>query len=108
MWARVANVILGLWLVVSTLVFRDTKYQAINDMVSGILVIAFAMTSALSWKSARLFNMILGGWLMVNAIFVHHVSVAAAWNQGLVGYLVLAFAVVPRTRGLQPSPPVNW
>lgn len=110
MWARIANVVLGLWLIVSTLLFRETKYQAINDLASGILIVAFALTSAFSWKTARLFNMVIGAWLLANAIFVHHGSLSADWNQGLVGYLVLGFAVVPRRRtgGFQPSPPINW
>jgi hypothetical protein len=79
-------------------------------LASGILIVTFALTSAFSWKAARLFNMVIGAWLLVNAIFIHHGGLAAAWNQGLVGYLVLAFAVVPRARagGLQPSPPINW
>ncbi|HVX94791.1 MAG TPA: hypothetical protein VHK47_07775 [Polyangia bacterium] len=111
MWARVANVVLGVWLVTSTLFLRDVRAQGVNDIASGLLVIAFAITSAVSWRSARLLNIVIAGWLLLSAGLFAHASAAAAWNQGVVGYLICAFAVVPREgagASRPPSVPVNW
>jgi hypothetical protein len=107
MWARVANLVLGIWLGVSALLFRHTRYQALNQAICCLLIVAFATAGLVSRWPARLLNLALGGWLILSAFVLPHASVVSAWNQGIVGYLLIGFASMPRS-AVEPSVPVNW
>jgi len=85
MWPRVANAVLGAWLLVSAVLWRHGHAQAVDAAVCGLLAIGFALTGALTGWPPRLFNVIVGAWLILSAVVLPHTTMASAWNQGLVG-----------------------
>jgi hypothetical protein len=110
MWARVVEIMLGAWLVISPLVFRDTpdlERYIVNDMVSGSLVIAFALLCF--WRRAtraHLATLVLGAWLAGFGYFsAPRPGPPAAQNEIVLGLLLMVFAVVPTEAA---RPPEQW
>jgi hypothetical protein len=110
MWPRWVSTTLGAWLLACPLVFRQLRVQSLNDVICGLLAIAFAVTGLISGRPTRLLNLGLGCWLIVSALFFPHARAAGAWNQGIVGYLLMMFGSIPSTghRVVGPTAPVNW
>lgn len=110
MWPRLANAALGVWLVGASLLWRQTRLQAVNTAICGCLAIAFAVTGLLSGRPTRLLNVMLGLWLMLSAVALPHLTSAGSWNQGVVGYSLVLFGFIPRagSRKTEPTAPVNF
>ncbi len=109
-WPRLANATLGMWLVGSSMVWRQTRLPAVNTAICGFLAIAFAVTGLLTGKPTRLLNVILGLWLILSAIVFPRATSVSTWNQGIVGYAVMLFGFIPRSgpRNIGPTAPVNF
>jgi hypothetical protein len=92
------------------MVWRELRLQAVNMAVCGVLSVGFALTGLMTGWPTRLFNVVVGCWLMLSAVVFPHATVASAWNQGIVGYVLTAFGFIPRrgTRESGPTAPVNW
>lgn len=110
MWARVSELMLGAWLVISLFVFRDTphleRYVA-NDMICGSLAILFSVLCF--WEPTRrahLATFALGAWLALFGYFsADRPGPPAAQNDLVVGLLLMIFAVVPTEAS---RPPIPW
>jgi hypothetical protein len=105
--ARLFNVVLGLWLFISTFVWPHTMPQAANAALVGLFI---ALTALSAWstrppRKLRFANVALALWLLVSiAAFPTRVT-ATKINSGVVGVLVLALALVPPTRRSAPLRP---
>ncbi len=122
LWAPLANAGLGLWLIVSPFAYGlfDPVTAAIppalgheiaapeirnarlagSEMVSGLLIIAFAlagMSRRLDWM--QWLTAAIGLWVMFAPLVFWTTSPAAYATDTLIGFLVVAFAVII------PSPP---
>lgn len=109
MWARVVEVMLGCWLVVSPFIFHHTLEQPalwINDLSCGFAVIALALFSF--WHPARQVHLVLCGvalWLIGFGFLASPPPAPPALqNHILVGLLLLMFAIIPNGASLPPRP----
>lgn len=106
MWARHFETFLGIWLLISWLIFgyRDPNLMAF-DFTMGLLIGFLALCSYLSkWSSLHLFNFYLGLWLIaINWIFPlpHDPS----QNYMVIGCLLLMISLVP---SWEERPPKRW
>ena len=110
MWARVVELMLGAWLVISPFVFRDTPGvdgYVVNDMVCGSLAGLFSLLCF--WRPTRrahLATLALGAWLALFGYFsAERPGPPAAQNDLVIGLLLMVFAVVPTEAS---KPPVPW
>jgi hypothetical protein len=103
------NVLLGIWLIISTFVltaFNNLPNARWNNVIVGILVAIFGLArfsstapTGLSWA-----NLVLGIWLIISPFvlgFAH--VVGAMWHNVIVGIIVgvlgWARALTPATAG---------
>jgi hypothetical protein len=91
---RLINVTLGVWLFVSAFLWPDSRAQATNTWVCGVLCVAFSIASmGVSW--ARHLSSALAVWLFVSAwaLPIHHVS--TLWNNVLCSIAIFVVSLVP-------------
>ncbi|CAN7643219.1 NAD-dependent epimerase/dehydratase family protein [Pararhizobium sp. LjRoot255] len=124
LWAPLANVALGLWLVSSPMTLglfdpivvppppalgheiaeptvRDARLGA-SEVMSGLLVVTFALLGMYRrWSWAQWITAGLGIWIMLAPLVFWTASAAAYATDTLVGMLIVAFAVmIPPTPGI--------
>src|SRR5438552_602611 len=95
MFVRVVNALLGLWLFVSAFMFPHLRAQFFNELISSILVTAFALMSILGRGDARKLNFLVGVWLFISALALPHPPGGSVVNQLLVAVLVVITALFP-------------
>jgi nucleoside-diphosphate-sugar epimerase len=127
LWAHFANIMLGLWLAASPFVwegFSETEFReavwrvtedrslwqpglrheilAWSDLISGLLIIAFACLSLFQrFAWAMWANTAMGCWLLFAPLVFWSPSAAVYANNTLVGSLVITFAIlIPMMPGM--------
>jgi hypothetical protein len=90
--ARVINLLLGAWLLVSAFVWHHTPAEYTNTLIVGGLIVLVALL-ALAYRPLRYANLILAFWLFLSALLVTQ-SAATAWNNGLVAVAVFLLSLV--------------
>ena len=110
MWARVAEVMMGLWLVVSPFIFRHPPEQTgwwANDLICGTLVVLFGLLAF--WRplrNAHAGTLVVALWLCGFAFFSSGTEhPPALQNYMTVGLLLFMLALVPSEAEL---PPPRW
>jgi hypothetical protein len=97
MWARVVEMMLGFWLIMSRFVFPyETGSLLTNDLVCGFIVIVLAGLSywpKTFWAHFLLLPVAL--WLIVYAYTFGHPAPPTAQNQIVTGLLIAMFAIIP-------------
>jgi len=108
MWARIMEVMLGVWLAITPFVFRypgEDTFAWVMDFVAAALVCTFALFSY--WPRthrAHLGNVLVAGGLCVHAYFiVGHPAPPPAQNHFFVGLLLLMSAILPSHNEQPPS-----
>jgi hypothetical protein len=96
---------LGLWLVASTFVWPHTAASRINTWILGIVIIVVAASAVVRPVLHRL-NAAAAVWLIVSTLIIHHVTSGTAWDNAVVGLLVLGYAVSTEEEG--PARPRRW
>jgi hypothetical protein len=96
-FARVSNIILGLWLFVSAFAWPHTAAERTNVALVGLFI---ALTSLTAWTTGpglrlRLINAILGAWLLVSIVAFPTSSKATTVNSAIVGVLVFVLSLLP-------------
>ena len=91
--ARYVNIALGIWLVVSAYLWRHSSAQLANVWISG-LIVARCAAVAIAAPRIRFFNTAVGVWLILSSLVLPRVSTATAWNNVLVGALIIAVSLV--------------
>jgi hypothetical protein len=112
-WAQVPLLALGLWLIFSpfTAGYSSSIPLAINDIISGILVMMLAIIVLRTRRSwAAWANAALGMWIAFTPIFFWAPDSATYMNDTLVGVLVFTFAVlIPMKMQMHgPDVPLGW
>ncbi|MBI5545397.1 MAG: hypothetical protein HY901_16045 [Deltaproteobacteria bacterium] len=95
MAARVANIVLGIWLFMSAFLWPHSPQQATNTWVMGVLCVSFAIV-ALAMPQASYLNTALSAWLLVSAFVLPRVSSATLWNNALVAVAIFLASLAPR------------
>ncbi|HTV24260.1 MAG TPA: SPW repeat protein [Polyangiaceae bacterium] len=92
--ARVANLLLGLWLVASAVLWRHFADSRLNTWLVGALVATFALLT-IRKPSLRWANALLGAWLLLSTVaIIRPVELATWWNNLLVAVGVIGFALL--------------
>jgi len=99
MWARLLNIVLGIWLVFAPLVLGyDAPAARSNDIIVVLFLSMFALT-AIGASRTRYLNAVLGLWLIVAPFFLGYGSeVAPVLNNILVGVATFCLSLVPLHR----------
>ena len=100
-WARIANVILGVWLFISAFAWWHGAAQMTNTWIVGILQVIFALVAIFVVPKARYLNTALAIWLFISSISIPSPSTGAVWNNVIVAVLTFVFSLVPSER--EPS-----
>lgn len=95
-WARWMNLALGAWLVVSAFFWQQSQASVINTVLVGIAIGAVAVASMVR-EPIRVLQVILAPWLFVST-FAFTTASSARWNNAVVAFAVLLFALVPGSR----------
>jgi hypothetical protein len=101
--ARVANLILSGWLVVSSLAWDAPGPARINGVVVGYLAFVFSTVATLA-DGVRTLNTLLGAWLLASAWVLPSALLMMRLDAALVGALLLAFSLVTRRGSFGPPP----
>ena len=109
MWARVIEVMLGCWLVLSPFIFRHAAEERIfwfNDFFSATIVIVLALVSF--WpplRFAHLGNFLVALWLIAFGFWASSYPAPPALQNDIgVGLLLLMFAIIPNEATQPPKP----
>ncbi|HET7599952.1 MAG TPA: hypothetical protein VFK09_06645 [Gemmatimonadales bacterium] len=97
MWARVASLALGLWLMAAPGVLDYGGAGRVNDLVVGpIAAAAAAIAISGVTRGIRWVNVLLGAWLVLSAgIFSR--TPPARWSTAAIGLAMLALGLVKGT-----------
>ena len=109
MWARVAELMLGGWLVLSPLIFRDTEaidQFAARDVAAGAAVVLFSLLSF--WRRTEwahfvtvLLALALGAWAY---LAFERPGPPAAQNEITVAILLILLGIIPNEASQPPRP----
>ena len=93
-WNLAVCAALGVWLMAAPAVLGSGGAAADNDRLVGALVATFAVIGfGEAARSARLVNIVLGGWLLLAPWVVTGATPAARWNDLAVGGAVIILSV---------------
>lgn len=92
-WRDVANLVLGLWLLISPWVLSyasEPMVAAWNAHIVGIIVAVAAIAALVAFhKWEEWVNVVLGVWLIVSPFLLGYAMLTSAlWNQIVVGVLI--------------------
>lgn len=102
-WPQYVNIALGLWLVASTFVWTHATASRVNTWILGIVIVAVAASALVRPKLHRL-NSLAAVWLVVSTLVIHHLTSGTAWDNAIVGLLVLGYSVAT-DENLRTRPP---
>ena len=100
--ARVANLVLGLWLALSAFLWPHTPTSMGNTWIIGV-AIAITAVSALWLPRVRWLNAAFAVWLLISSVAIYPANSETVWNNAIVACLVFVLAVVPTRRHLEIS-----
>jgi hypothetical protein len=96
--ARVASIGLGAWLFLSAFAWPHTPVQMVNAALVGLFI---TLTAMAAWTTGpplrlRLFNAVLGLWLLVTAAAFPPATHETVVNAVVVGVLVFLVSLIPQ------------
>lgn len=92
-WARVVNLVIGVWLFISAFVWPHTVQSRTNTWVLGLLVVVFALVS-MAQPTARWLNTLAAIWLFFSTLAIFHTEAATVWNNVIVAIVVFAVSFI--------------
>ncbi|MGC4117917.1 MAG: SPW repeat protein [Myxococcales bacterium] len=92
--ARVANIVVGVWLFVSAFLWKHAPQQMTNTWILGLLCVAFALI-AMAVPEARYLNTALSIWLFVSAFVLPRVSTGTVWNNVICAIAIFLLSLTP-------------
>ncbi len=110
MWARIIEVMLGCWLLVSPFVFRHPAADTflwINDLAVGGVVITISLLGCWSrLGKIRLLNLVTSAYLYTIALALNWPPPppGAYQNYIVVALLLLILAIIPTSSAVPPKP----
>jgi nucleoside-diphosphate-sugar epimerase/uncharacterized membrane protein len=95
----VASTVLGIWLMLTRLIFGTLPPMANSDHLVGALVITTAViATAEVARPVRFVNVLFGAWLIIAAWFLDGASPIAQWSNVAVGVALIALSLPRGTR----------
>ena len=93
LWAHYTAMIVGGWFFMSSLVWHDAMVWRSLDWILGLAVIGLAV---MSFRRPRLHwgVSIVGAFLLLWSVIVPHMRETTAWNERVVGVLLLLLGLV--------------
>ncbi|MHB8419053.1 MAG: SPW repeat domain-containing protein [Myxococcales bacterium] len=104
MAARIANIVLGVWLFISAFLWPHNYAQMTNTWVLGVLCVIFALV-ALTAPPARYLNTALAVWLFISAFALPTHLQGTIWNNAVAAVLIFFFSLVPSEQTMLPTRP---
>lgn len=95
MIARILNIILGLYIMVSPALFPYNQALSNNNHIAGPLIITFAVIAL--WdinRQVRLANVVTGSWLIISAFIFSAPATLYLIMQGAAGLLIIVLALI--------------
>jgi len=92
--ARIANIILGVWLFISAFIWPHSQAQLTNTWIVGLAIIAIALI-ALAAPPVKYLNTALAVWLFISVWVLRGGVPGTQWNNAIVAILVFLFSLVP-------------
>lgn len=110
MWPRVAEIVIGLWLLTSPWVLVQNSAVGawhINGLICGsAIVVLGGLSFRPGWRKAHLAEIPIGVWILSFAYFGStHPAPAVVQNDLLTALFLLNFAIIPSQANL---PPNSW
>ncbi|HEY2744451.1 MAG TPA: SPW repeat protein [Polyangia bacterium] len=104
LWARIVNLILGVWLFISAFVWPHTMPSQTNTWILGLLIVLFALFST-AQPGARWLNTLAAIWLFFSSLAIFHTSPATVWNNVIVAIVVFVVSFIGGyERRVTPTP----
>ena len=97
--ASVADIILGVWLIASTVLWRHSPAHVVNAGAVGVLSVILGALARRGQTWARWLVAPLGAWLFVSVWALPQGTVPIVVNHFLVGTLLFGFSALPTGRG---------
>ena len=97
--ASTADIVLGLWLIVSMFFWRDSPPHMVNAGVVGVLSAALGALAHRGFTWARWLVAPLGAWLFVSVWVLPGGTPSTVIHHFLVGTLLFGFSALPTGRG---------
>jgi hypothetical protein len=95
--ARYLEVVLGFWLVASTLVWAYTDPGRVNAWVTGLLIMAMSIAAA-RWRRTRYGTTLLGAWLVASTWVLPTAWVLTRVHHVVIGMIVAGLSLLGRGR----------
>ena len=96
MWAQIGNVLLGIWLMISTYVLHFDAAPYTTAHVVGPIVIAIGVLSCRDvTRTFRVLNLLPALWLMLAPWFLHYHPGVPLANEILTAIAITICAVIP-------------
>ncbi len=90
---RAANVILGLWLVLSTFLWEHSPGSRTNTLVVGTAIAAIGLVGMVAPR-IRFMNTAAGAWLFFSTFWFNHLTSGTAWHNAVVACAVLVLSLL--------------
>ena len=92
--ARITNIALGLWLVLSALAWPHSEPQRTNTWIVGALCIVFELV-AFFRPMARYLSTVISVWLFISAWALPRVTVGTQWNNAFFAIAIFLVSLAP-------------
>lgn len=86
------NILVGIWLFISTFLWRHSAAQFSNTWIMGAIVAVVAAIS-LARPALRYLNTLAGAWLIISAFALPTIAAGTRWNNFLVGAVVVTLSL---------------
>ncbi len=93
--ARLFEIVLGIWVLGSSLLFADTDEQLVSNVISGAVIVVASLVAAFALPKMRYVTGLAGAWLIVSAFVLPSVNDGAMWNAAIMGVLTVGLSTVP-------------
>ncbi len=96
--ARIANIILGVWLFISAFIWPHGASQLTNTWIVGVVTVAIALI-ALAAPPVKYLNTALSIWLFISVWVLPGANAGTQWNNAIVAILIFLFSLAPEGGG---------
>ncbi|APR75835.1 Hypothetical protein A7982_01182 [Minicystis rosea] len=94
MAARLASIVLGVWLVISVFAWPHSDAQRTNALILGVLCVVFALIAFYD-PVVRYLNTVLAIWLFISVWALRSLSLGTMWNNALVAIALFFISLLP-------------
>ena len=103
MLTRILNVLLGLWVLISTFMWPHSRFQMVNGIVCGFFTMALGV-AAIYRRGASYLGAVVAVWLFISTTMVVHRD-PTFWNNGIMSILIFVTALFGKSPAVgEPAP----